>query len=77
MFDNYQNLPIMNKTVLVSGANGRISLASSLLLARQGAQVIMVCSNQERGQKNQNHVAQVTGQKPDLYLTDMCLPEEI
>lgn len=67
----------MSKTVLVTGANGGIGLATSLLLASQGAQVVMVCRNQERGQKAQNHVAQVTGQKPDLYLADMSLPKEI
>lgn len=62
---------------MVTGANGGIGLATSLLLASQGAQVVMVCRNQERGQKAQNHVAQVTGQKPDLYLADMSLPKEI
>lgn len=77
MVDDVQNLPIMSKTVLVTGANGGIGLATSLLLASQGAKVIMVCRNQERGQKAQNHVAQETGHKPDLYLTDMSIPGEI
>jgi NAD(P)-dependent dehydrogenase (short-subunit alcohol dehydrogenase family) len=67
----------MSKTVLVTGANGGIGLATSFLLASQGAQVIMVCRNQERGQKAQIHVAQETGNKPDLFLTDMSLPKEI
>lgn len=77
MVDSVQKQPLLGKTVLVTGANGGIGLATSLILARQAARVIMVCRNQERGQSAQNRVLQETGNKPDLYITDLSLPKEI
>ncbi|WNG40754.1 SDR family oxidoreductase [Archangium violaceum] len=40
-----------NKTVVVTGANSGIGLATSIELARQGATVVMACRSAERGEK--------------------------
>ncbi|MCL6456894.1 MAG: SDR family oxidoreductase [Gorillibacterium sp.] len=39
-----------NKTVIVTGANSGMGLATTIELARQGAQVIMACRSVERGE---------------------------
>ncbi len=40
-----------SKRILITGANSGMGLASSIALAKQGHEVIMVCRNEERGQK--------------------------
>ncbi len=40
-----------NKTVIVTGANSGVGLATAVELARQGARVVMACRSPERGQE--------------------------
>lgn len=40
----------MSKIVVVTGANSGMGLASTVALAKQGAEVIMVCRHEQRGQ---------------------------
>ncbi len=41
----------MAKIAVVTGANSGMGLASTVALAKQGAEVIMVCRNEQRGQE--------------------------
>ncbi|WP_136603889.1 SDR family oxidoreductase [Paenibacillus dokdonensis] len=40
----------MDKIVVVTGANSGMGLASTVALAKQGAEVVMVCRSEQRGQ---------------------------
>ncbi|WP_234733704.1 SDR family oxidoreductase [Tellurirhabdus bombi] len=42
---------MQNKIVLVTGANSGMGMATSVELARKGAEVVMLCRNEERGQE--------------------------
>jgi NAD(P)-dependent dehydrogenase (short-subunit alcohol dehydrogenase family) len=56
---------------VVTGANSGIGLASCLSLASQGARVIMVCRNRERGETARLEVAAIaTVDAPELVLCD-------
>lgn len=41
----------MGKLMVVTGANSGMGLASTIALAKQGADVVMVCRNERRGQE--------------------------
>ena len=43
------NYDLTNKTIIITGANSGIGKAAAIQLAKLGAQVVMLCRNQERG----------------------------
>ena len=43
------NYDLTNKTIIITGANSGIGKAASIQLAKLGANVVMLCRNQERG----------------------------
>lgn len=45
------NYDLTNKTIIITGANSGIGKAASIQLAKLGAQVVMLCRNQERGEQ--------------------------
>ena len=49
------------KTVLVTGANSGIGKAASLLFAKRGHRVIMVCRDKARGEKARVEIMRATG----------------
>ena len=59
------------KVCLVTGANSGIGLATAKALSANGAQIIMVCRNEEKGRAAADEIASSTGHKPDLFLGDL------
>ena len=45
------NYNLTNKTIIITGANSGIGKPASIQLAKLGAQVVMLCRNQERGEQ--------------------------
>jgi NAD(P)-dependent dehydrogenase (short-subunit alcohol dehydrogenase family) len=66
------------KTVVVTGANSGIGLATASALAQLGAQVCMVCRDQERGRAALDRIKRVGGAtSPDLLLADFASLESV
>ncbi len=62
-----------NKVALVTGANSGTGKWTAINLARQGATVIMLCRNQERGMEAFNEVKNIThSDKIDIMFCDLA-----
>jgi NAD(P)-dependent dehydrogenase (short-subunit alcohol dehydrogenase family) len=59
------------KIVVITGANAGIGLATALGLAKQGARIVMVCRNSERGNAAMKSIAQVASSPPLLFIADL------
>lgn len=67
-----------NKICLVTGANAGIGLETARGLAQEGATVVMVCRNRERGEKAQSDIQESTGnQDVHLYIADLAAQKQI
>lgn len=65
-------------TCLVTGANAGMGYWITAGLAQQGAQVVMVCRNAEKGQAARDQIAQATGNPQlDLLIADLASPLSI
>jgi NAD(P)-dependent dehydrogenase (short-subunit alcohol dehydrogenase family) len=63
---------LINKTIIVTGANSGIGKAASIQLAELGAHVVMMCRNKERGEQALQDVRSASkSDKVDLILVDM------
>ena len=66
-----EQIPSLNgKTILVTGANSGLGLESARLLASRGAEVIMACRNQAKGQQA---LEEIKEEFPDARLVLMAL----
>ena len=54
------------KVVVITGANAGIGFATALGLARQGAEIVMVCRNADRGDDALKAIAEVASTPPLL-----------
>ena len=66
---------LRGKTALVTGASGGIGLITARELARQGARVVLVCRNPERGEEARTAIREALGPDTqlDLLLCDLSL----
>ena len=73
------NPPAMTgKTVLITGANSGLGLASARALARRGAKVLMLCRDERRGSAAQAEIESVSrGGPPVLFLADLASQRSI
>ena len=66
------------KTVLIAGATSGLGLATALLLAEQGAEVVMVGRDRTRDNFMRAEIAKyAAGEEPILFLADLSSQEEI
>jgi len=66
------------KTVLVTGASSGVGRAAAKQLARQGAQVLLVCRDRGRGVDARLDIAEMaTGPRPVLFLADLSSQAEV
>jgi len=66
------------RTVVITGANSGLGLASAEALARSGAQVVMACRSPERGSVALERVKGIaTGPEPQLLRLDLADPSSI
>ncbi|MCJ8013192.1 SDR family oxidoreductase [Paenibacillus sp. KQZ6P-2] len=62
----------MRKMMVVTGANSGMGMASTVALAKQGAEVVMVCRNEQRGQAALAEAIRLSGSdKIHLMLCDL------
>ena len=67
-----------NKICIVTGANSGIGFQTSLKLAKNGAQVIMVCRNKEKGENARKIIIEKSNNKNiDLLVADLSSPKQI
>jgi NAD(P)-dependent dehydrogenase (short-subunit alcohol dehydrogenase family) len=63
---------MQNKIVLITGANSGIGYETAKALAADGAQILMVCRDPERGQGARNGIARIAkGPAPVLFIADL------
>jgi len=66
------NYNLTNKTIIVTGANSGIGKAASIQLAKLGANVVLLCRSQERGEQALQDVRSAAkGGIVELILVDM------
>ena len=66
------------KTCIVTGANAGIGKVTALALAEKGAEVLLVCRNQAKGERARQEIAQSTGNSQlTVYRCDFALPQSI
>jgi NAD(P)-dependent dehydrogenase (short-subunit alcohol dehydrogenase family) len=69
---------MQDKICLVTGANAGIGRIVALELARQGAQVVLLCRSRERGEAAQAEIKQATGNEAvDLIVADLSSQAEV
>jgi len=64
------------KTCLVTGANGGIGYETARALAEQGANIVMVARNEQRGLSARQRIVDETGADVSLILGDLSLVAE-
>ena len=71
-------IPMSGKTVLITGATSGLGLATALLLAEQGAEVVMVGRDRTRANFMRAEIAKyAAGSEPILFLADLSSQAEI
>ena len=66
------------KNCLITGANSGIGKATAIGLAKEGATIIMVCRDKERGEKAKKEIVELTNNKNvALFLCDLSSQEDI
>ena len=69
---------MQGKICLVTGANHGIGRATTEDLARQGAIVLMVCRNRERGERAHAEIVAATGNRQtELFIADLSIQAEV
>jgi NAD(P)-dependent dehydrogenase (short-subunit alcohol dehydrogenase family) len=71
------HLKAQGKVVVITGANAGIGFATALDLARQGAEIVMVCRNADRGNAAMKAVAQVASTPPLLFIADLSSQDSV
>ena len=66
------------KTCVVTGANAGIGFATAKALAEKGARVLLLCRNEEKGNRALKEIAAMTGNDQlELFLVDMAFQQQI
>jgi len=71
-------ISMSGKTVLITGATSGLGLATALLLAERGAEIVMVGRDRTRSNFMRTEIAQyASGREPILFLADLSSQAEI
>lgn len=62
------NIKMTGKTVLITGANAGLGLASSIDIAKRGAKVIMACRNMSKAQDAKQLVSNPIEKEMEILL---------
>jgi NAD(P)-dependent dehydrogenase (short-subunit alcohol dehydrogenase family) len=66
------------KVVVITGASSGIGLETAKLLARQGAEIVMVVRDRSRGEQTKAEIAEVaSGKPPVLLLADLSVQADV
>src|SRR5260221_6786698 len=65
------DMTMHNKIVVITGANAGIGFATALELAKQGATIVLICRNADRGYIALKAVAKVAAATPRLLIADL------
>jgi NAD(P)-dependent dehydrogenase (short-subunit alcohol dehydrogenase family)/cytochrome b561 len=65
------------RVVVITGANAGIGFATALGLAKQGAEIVMICRNADRGNAAMKAVAQVASTPPLLFIADLSSRDSV
>lgn len=60
-----------NKIIVITGANSGIGFATALALAKQGATIVSVCRNADRGTMALKAISAVAAASPRLFIADL------
>ncbi|MDQ6775632.1 MAG: SDR family NAD(P)-dependent oxidoreductase [Actinomycetota bacterium] len=70
--------PVRNKVVVVTGASSGLGLETGKQLASSGAEIVMICRDQTRGEQAQSQVAEVAaGKPPVLVLAELSVQADV
>jgi NAD(P)-dependent dehydrogenase (short-subunit alcohol dehydrogenase family) len=73
-----ENNRMLNKIVLITGANSGIGKETARVLAERGATIIMICRNKERGEAALQELKEKTHSNNfELLIADLANPESI
>jgi len=62
---------VKDRLILLTGASSGIGRAAVLALARQGARLLLVCRDAQRGEAVRSEVAGLASAPPELFLADL------
>jgi NAD(P)-dependent dehydrogenase (short-subunit alcohol dehydrogenase family) len=69
---------VRGAVILLTGASSGIGLETAKMMARQGAEIVMVARSQARGEQARAQVARVaTGKPPVLLLSDLSVQAQV
>src|SRR5437879_1551931 len=67
-----------HQIIAVTGASSGLGLETAKQLAGRGAEIVMICRDQARGERARSQVAEVaTGKPPALVLADLSVQAEV
>jgi NAD(P)-dependent dehydrogenase (short-subunit alcohol dehydrogenase family) len=69
---------VRDKVVVVTGASSGLGLESAQQLAKDGAEIVMICRDRTRGEQARARVVRAaTGKAPRLILADLSVQSEV
>jgi NAD(P)-dependent dehydrogenase (short-subunit alcohol dehydrogenase family) len=65
------------KVALITGGNSGIGKASAVALANMGADLVLLCRNQEKAEAARANITSSSGRSADIIIADLLLQKEV